>query len=70
VVDVDSGLGSLHRVDVGSVTDVSVVYALSVFRVEAGRISECPCTYRFWPNRRTGGKCLVLANRRTEMLSK
>lgn len=40
IVDVDSVLGSLHRVDVNSVTDISEIYATSIIRVEVNRMSE------------------------------
>jgi hypothetical protein len=37
---VDSALASLHRVDLGSVADVSEVHAASTFKVEVIEVSE------------------------------
>lgn len=39
-VDVDSTLGALHYVDVGSVADIPDVRAASIFRVEVNRMDE------------------------------
>jgi hypothetical protein len=33
-------------VDVGSVTDASEVYVVSIFRVEMRTVNECSCTSR------------------------
>jgi hypothetical protein len=49
--DVGSVHRSLHRVDVGSVADVSEIHASSIFRVEMSRAVECSCAYRYWSNR-------------------
>jgi hypothetical protein len=37
---VGSALGSLHRVDVGRVADVSEVHVASIFRVEMIKVNE------------------------------
>jgi hypothetical protein len=51
VVDVDSALGALHRVDGSSTADVSESHADSVFSIEMSRVhpSVCPlvCVLRF-----------------------
>jgi hypothetical protein len=48
IVDVDSALGSLRFVDVGSVADVLEVHGATVFRVKVSRVGECSCIYRLW----------------------
>lgn len=40
IVDVDSSLGFLRRVDVGNVADVSEVHAVSVFSVELSGLNH------------------------------
>jgi hypothetical protein len=41
IVDVDSALGILHHVDVGSAANISEVHAASRFRIEVTRVSKC-----------------------------
>jgi hypothetical protein len=38
---------SLLIIDVGSVVDVSEIYAIRIFRAEVSRMSECSCIYWF-----------------------
>jgi hypothetical protein len=54
-VHIDLDLGFLHRVDVGSVADVSEVHAASIFRAEVGKVSKI--LYIFFPanHRKEGG---------------
>jgi hypothetical protein len=47
IVDVDSALECLHRVDVGCIATVSEVHAASIFSFEVSRMSECSCMCRF-----------------------
>jgi hypothetical protein len=44
IARIDSALGPLHRVDVGSVADVSEVHAASVFSNKARKMIECSCS--------------------------
>jgi hypothetical protein len=39
--------GCLHRLDVGSVVDVSKVFAAFIFKLIVNRIGEFSCMYRF-----------------------
>jgi hypothetical protein len=41
-----SALGSLIRVDVGHVSDVSEIYTASTFSVHVSRVGGCSCLYR------------------------
>jgi hypothetical protein len=38
-----SDVGSLHRVDVGTVSDISRVHAASIYKVHVTRVSQCSC---------------------------
>jgi hypothetical protein len=49
--DVDSHLGFLHCLSVGSVADVLEEHAASILRVEVSRMSQYLCLYRVWSNR-------------------
>jgi hypothetical protein len=40
IVDVDSGLGYLHRMDVSSVADVSEIHTATMFRTFVSRVGE------------------------------
>jgi hypothetical protein len=40
-------LGSKHRVDMGSISDVPDMYAASIFRVEMFRMGDFLCVTRF-----------------------
>lgn len=46
-VDVKSGVGFLHRVDIGGVADVPEIGAISIFRVKVFREGEFLCICRF-----------------------
>jgi hypothetical protein len=40
-LDVDSALGSLHHVDVGSIAYFLRVYADSIYRVKVSKVDQC-----------------------------
>jgi hypothetical protein len=53
IKDVDSYVGSLHLVDLGSAAYIPELHTASIFRVEVSRISSI---YRFRYNGPTGGR--------------
>jgi hypothetical protein len=51
---------SFTCVEVGRFDELSEVGAVSIFRIEINKVSECPGTYMFWFNRSKGGRVAIV----------